>query len=61
MRTEKTTREDVENFIGLLEIEAVACEDIGSIFSASSMRNEAERLQKLLDKGIIPQKQTNNS
>lgn len=49
------TKEEVEKFILQLEIEAEACEEIGSMFSATSMRNEAERLQELLDKGIIPQ------
>ncbi len=51
----KTTKKEVEKFIAQLESEADACEDIGSNFSASNMREEAERLQKLLDKGIIPQ------
>jgi hypothetical protein len=51
----KTTKEEVEKFISQLESEADACEDIGSNFSASSMREEAERLRKLLDRGIIPQ------
>lgn len=46
--------EEVEQFIGQLEIEADACEEIGSNFSASSMRNEADRLKGLLKKGIIP-------
>jgi hypothetical protein len=50
------TTEEVERFIDQLEIEADACEDIGSNFSASNMRDEAKRLQILLDKGIIPQK-----
>jgi hypothetical protein len=50
-----TTRKEVENFIFQLENEADACEDIGSRFSASNMREEAERLRKLLNKGIIPQ------
>lgn len=49
------TKEEVEQFISKLEMEAQACEEIGSNFSASEMREEAERLQKLLDKGIIPQ------
>ena len=48
-------KEEVEQFISDLEDEAAACEEIGSNFSASEMRNEADRLQKLLDKGIIPQ------
>lgn len=48
------TRQEVEKFISQLEMEADACEEIGSNFSASNMRSEAERLQKLLDKGIIP-------
>lgn len=51
----KTTKEEVERFISQLEDEADACAEIGSNFSASNMRAEAERLQKLLDKGIIPQ------
>jgi len=47
-------KEEVEKFINQLELEADSCEEIGSNFLASSMRNEAKRLQKLLDKGIIP-------
>lgn len=54
-KEEKTTKEEVEKFISQLQDEADACEDIGSNFSASNMRNEAERLQNLLDRGIIPQ------
>lgn len=54
-----TTKEEVEKFIAQLEVEADACEDIGSNFSASNMREEAERLQKLLDRGIIPQNVNN--
>ncbi len=53
---EEITREEVERFIDQLEMEADACEDIGSNFSAFSMRGEAKRLQRLLDRGIIPQK-----
>jgi hypothetical protein len=51
----KTTREEVEKFIYQLEIEADDCEEIGSSFSSSEMREEADRLKKLLARGIIPQ------
>ena len=50
-----TKREDVENFIYKLETEADECEDAGFNFSSSNMRTEADRLQRLLDKGIVPQ------
>jgi hypothetical protein len=50
-----TTKEEVKKFISQLEEEAMYCEEIGSNFSASAMLNEAERLQKLLDRGIVPQ------
>ena len=45
---------EVEQFIEQLEIEADACEEIGSNFSAFCMRDEADRLKGLLKKGIIP-------
>lgn len=51
----KTTKAEVEYFIYSLLDEAEACEQIGSVFSATSMRSEAKRLQDLLDRGIIPQ------
>jgi len=51
----KTTKEDVEEFIEQLEIEADACEEVGSNFSASAMRNEVDRLNSMLRNGIIPQ------
>ena len=44
----------VENFISQLEIEADACSEIGSNFSASSMKEEVDRLKGLLAKGIVP-------
>lgn len=46
--------EKVNKFIYQLEQEADACEEIGCSFSASNMRNEADRLKRLLAKGIIP-------
>jgi len=51
----KTTREEVEEFIAELHMEADALDEIGSSYGASQYRKEAERLQKLLDRGIIPQ------
>ena len=51
----KTTKEEVERFINQLECEAAEMGDRGYNFSASNMLNEAERLQKLLKRGIIPQ------
>lgn len=50
-----TTRQEVEQFIARLQDEANACSEIGSNFSASQMYEEADRLQALLDKGIVPQ------
>jgi len=47
-------RKEVEQFISDLEVEIQACEENGFTFSASNMRDEVERLQKLLHKGIIP-------
>ena len=49
-----TDLQKVEKFISQLECEADACDEIGSSFSAASMREEADRLKDLLKKGIIP-------
>ena len=53
----KTTKEEVERFISQLEIEADACEEIGSSFSASNMRDEADRLKKLLAAPLFTEEQ----
>lgn len=42
------SKEKLEELIDQLESEADACEEIGSNFAASEMRDEAERLRKLL-------------
>lgn len=55
VRMPKTTLQEVEVFIQSLLDEARACEEIGSNFSASEYREEANRLQSLLDRWIIPQ------
>lgn len=56
-----TTKEEVEKFIEQLKEEANSCEEIGSRFSSSKMYEEADRLQSLLDRGIIPQDISKNN